>query len=124
MKHTESTLAPEPHQATPHRYQIYRQSRNGCHHHHGDSIDSPHDAVALFLTATPLFEGGGLNLWDHREQRAVASAEWKVETTRMGFGVRTRSNVFHDEALAAIAREIAQREALTQVIAMELRMSA
>ena len=56
--------------------------------------------------------------------RAVASAEWKVETTRMGFLVRTRSNVFHDEPLAAIAQNIAQREALARTVAMELRVSA
>ena len=85
---------------------------------------SGEEAVALFLNTAPAFEGGDVRVWDHREMRAVASAEWKVETTRMGFLVRTRSNVFHDEPLAAIAQNIAQREALARTVAMELRVSA
>lgn len=124
MTEKETQLSHEPHGPAPRRYQIYRQSRNGCHHPHGDGIDSPQDAVALFLAVSPVFEGGGLRLWDHREQRAVAAAEWSGETTRMGFFVRRRSNVFHDEPLAVIARDIAQREALVQAIASELRVSA
>ena len=124
MTEKETQLSQEPHGHAPRRYQIYRQSKNGCHHPHGDGIDSPQDAVALFLAATPVFDGGGLHLWDHHEQRAVVSAEWNGETTRMGFFVRTRSNAFHDEPLAVIARDIAQREALVQAIATELRVSA
>ena len=42
----------------------------------------------------------------------------------MGFLVRTRSNVFHDKPLAAVAQNIARREALARTIAMELRVSA
>lgn len=123
MTKKETQLTHEPPGHAPHRYQIYRQSKNGCHYNHGERMDSAVDAVALFLGTAPTFEGGGVRLWDHREMRAVASAEWNVETTRMGFHVRTRSNVFHDETLAVIARDIAQREALTQAIAMELRVS-
>lgn len=52
------------------------------------------------------------------------SAEWDIETTRMGFAVRTRQNVFHDDGTAAIARDIAEREALVQAIAADLRLSA
>lgn len=89
-----------------------------------NGVDSPHEAVALFLGAAPAFEGGVVDLWDYAEQRAVASAQWSIETTRMGFTVRTRSNVFQNETLATIARDIAQREALVQAIATELRVSA
>lgn len=124
MNNTVTALLSEPQTATPHRYQVYRQDRNGLHYNHGPIVDSPGEAVALFLQTTPAFEGGGVRLWDHYEQRHVASAEWQVETTRMGFPVRTRSNTFHDPALAVVARDIAQREALVQVIATELRVSA
>ncbi len=119
----ETQLSHEPHGATAHRYQVYRQSKNGCHYNYGDRIASPDQAVGFFLNASPAFEGGGLHLWDHREQRAVASAEWFGEITRMGFAVRTRANVFHDEALAVIARGITEREALEETISSQLRMT-
>ena len=67
------TLVVEPSPPTPHRYQIYRQARSGLHYNHGSIIDSPEDAVALFLNTSPAFEGGGVRLWDHYEQRHVAS---------------------------------------------------
>lgn len=124
MNMTATALLTEPPPATPHRYQVYRQDKNGLHYNHGPIVDSPEEAVTLFLQTTPAFDGGGIRLWDHYEQRHVASAEWRVETTRMGFPVRTRANTFQDPALAVVARDIAQREALVQAIAMELRMSA
>lgn len=124
MNNTVTALLAEPHAATPHRYQVYRQARNGLHYNHGPILDSADQAVALFLQTTPAFEGGGVRLWDHYDQRHVASAEWQVEQTRMGFAVRTRANAFHDEALGSIARDLAQREALVQAIASEMRMSA
>jgi len=124
MIQKEHLASSEPRSLTPHRYQVYRQARNGLHHSHGDSIDSPADAVAHFLHATPAFEGGGLHLWDHREQRAVASADWQMETTRMGFPVRQRSNVFHDLSLAVMAEQIAEREKLEQTITNHIRMTA
>src|SRR5258708_38671769 len=96
MVQKDPLASPEPRSLTPHRYQIYRQARNGVHHSHGESIDSPADAVAHFLHATPAFEDGGLHLWDHREQRAVASADRQAETTREGFPGRLRSKAFHD----------------------------
>ncbi len=123
MTKKETLLSHEPHGATAHRYQVYRQSKNGCHYPHGDRVASPDDAVGLFLSANPAFEGGGLHLWDHHEQRAVASTEWHVEVTRMGFAVRARANLFYDEALAVIARGMTEREALEETISSRLRMT-
>jgi hypothetical protein len=124
MIQQEHPASPAPRSVPPHRYQVYRQARNGVHHSHGESIDSPEGAVTHFLHATPVFEGGGLHLWDHREQRAVASADWQVETTRMGFPVRLRANVFHDISLAALAEQIAEREKLEQTITNHIRLTA
>src|SRR5258708_29115624 len=121
MVQKDPLASPELRSLTPHRYQIYRQARNGVHHSHGESIDSPADAVAHFLHATPAFEDGGLHLWDHREQRAVASADWQVETTPMGFPVRLRSNVFPDQALAALAAQMPQRAIMEQTITNPVR---
>ncbi|WP_044891970.1 hypothetical protein [Opitutus terrae] len=118
-----TSLLAEPPSATPHRYQVYRQAKNGLHHNHGPSVVSPEDAVASFLQTTPAFEGGGVRLWDHTEMRVAASAEWQVETTRMGFAVRHRSNVFYDPALALVASHIAEREQLEQAITNRLRMA-
>ena len=53
----------------------------------------------------------------------LAAPEWTVQRTGMGFCVRTRKNVFHDDDAAALARLVAQREALVQAIAHELRLS-
>ena len=58
MKHTVTALLTEPSSATPHRYQVYRQARNGLHYNHGAIIESAEDAVALFLRTSPAFEGG------------------------------------------------------------------
>ncbi len=123
MTNTVTSLLAEPPSATPHRYQVYRQAKNGLHHNHGAVIDSPEDAVASFLQTTPAFEGGGVRLWDHTQMRIAASAEWQMETTRMGFAVRHRSNVFYDPALALVASHIAEREQLEQAISNRLRMA-
>jgi hypothetical protein len=124
MIESEHPTLPTSRSITPHRYQVYRQARNGVHYSHGESIASRAAAVTHFLHATPLFEGGGLHLWDHREQCAVASAAWDVETTRFGFPVRTRENVFHNPTLAVVAHEITEREQLEQTIAHQIRMTA
>jgi hypothetical protein len=117
------TLVVEPSPPTPHRYQIYRQARSGLHYNHGSIIDSPENAVALFLNTSPAFEGGGVRLWDHYEQRHVASAEWFIETTRMGFPVRHRVNVYHDPALAVVAAQIVEQQRLEQEITDRVRMA-
>ena len=123
MIQTTAALLSEPLHRTPHRYQIYRQSRNGLHYNHGAIIDSAEQAVAAFLHTAAAFEGGDVRLWDHHEQRHVASADWNVETTRMGFSVRHRSNVFSDEALADLAQKVTEREQLEETIAERVRMA-
>ena len=123
MNNTVTALLAEPPASTPHRYQIYRQARNGLHYNHGAIIDSPEDAVAMFLHTAPAFEGGGLRLWDHYEQRNVASAEWMIETTRMGFAVRHRVNLYHDPALAVVAAQITERQRIEQSLTDRFRMA-
>lgn len=108
----------------PHRYQIYRQDKNGVHHSHGSSIESPEEAVEIFLDSKPLFEGGGIRLWDHREQRAVAAVEWIAETTQFGFNVRARANAFYDDHLAALAVRVVEREAYLESLAERMSASA
>lgn len=107
----------------PYRYQVYRQQRAG-NYTVGLQSDTAAEAVQAFVDTKPAFEGGTIRLWDRQSGILMAAAEWDLETTRMGFAVRTRRNVFHDEGAAAIAREIAQHEALVQAIASDLRMSA
>jgi hypothetical protein len=118
---TALTLAGDQH--PQHRYQIYRQQRAG-YYTIGVQTDGYHDAVQAFLDTKPAFEGGTIRLWDRQGDRLLAASEWDIETTRMGFSVRTRHNVFHDQETADLARNIAQREALVQAIAADLRMSA
>jgi hypothetical protein len=111
----------QPH--STYRYQVYRQQRAG-YYTIGAQTDCAIEAVQAFLDTKPAFEGGTIRLWDRQGDRLLAAAEWDIETTRMGFAVRTRQNVFHDEETASMARDIAQREALVQAIATDLRMSA
>ena len=82
-------------------------------------LETTEHAVAFFLAASPVFEGGGVQLWNHDTQKLSASAEWRMETTRMGFSVRARANIFHEAALALIAQRIAERERIEQAIAKE-----
>jgi hypothetical protein len=105
--------------AATHRYQVYRQSQDDCHVPHGPILQTPEHAVALFLATAPVFEGGGVRLTDCDTQKLAASAEWRMEPTRMGFSVHTRANVFHEPALAVIAQQIAERERIEQAIANE-----
>lgn len=119
---TALTLASDQHPLS-HRYHVYRQQRAG-YYSVGMVTDSAPEAVQAFLDTKPAFEGGTIRLWDRAGDRLLAAAEWDLETTRMGFSVRTRHNVFHDDQTADLARDIAQREALVQAIAADLRMSA
>ncbi len=125
MKTIEETHAStEAHASAPHRYQIFRQAHNGCHCNYGSSIASAEEAVEIFLETAPMFDGGGIQLWDHREQRTVASAEWLVEITRFGFPVRTRANAFHDPTISHVAQRVIEREAFFQSLAKRLNLSA
>ena len=105
----------------PHRYQVYRQHKSGFHYNYGPIIDTPEEAVTAFLRTSPAFDGGGVRLWDHYHQSHVASAEWPIEATRMGFTVRHRINHFHHPALAVIAAEIPQRERIEQSVTERLQ---
>ncbi len=124
MKTTEAIApfaSPAP---APHRYQVFRHAKTGVHYNHGSSIASADEAVEIFLDTAPLFEGGGVRLWDHRESRAVASAEWFVETTHFGFPVRARANAFFDDDIARIAQQIVEREAYFQSVAQRIRIAS
>lgn len=114
----------EPSAPTPHRYQIYRQEKNGVHYSYGLSIESAEEAVEIFLETKPLFDGGGIRLWDHREQRAVAAVEWITETTHFGFNVRARANAFYDDHLAVVAARVIEREAFFETLAQRMSASA
>ncbi len=76
------------------------------HYAYGSSMESAEEAVEIFLETNPLFDGGGILLWDHREQRMVAAVEWLAETTHFGFNVRTRANAFYDDYVAAVATRL------------------
>jgi hypothetical protein len=122
---TTTALAPiETPAPAPHRYQIFRQSKNGVHHNYGSSITAPEEAVEIFLETPPLYEGGGIRLWDHREQRAVAATEWIVETTQFGFPVRARANAFFDDSIARIAQHVIEREAFFQSVAQRIGLAS
>jgi hypothetical protein len=105
------------------RYEVYRQNRAG---NFVRTFESPRplDAMVAFMDTSPAFEGGEVRIWDRHQERLLAVAEWTVERTGMGFYVRTRKNVFLDDDAAALGRLVAQREALVQAIAHELRLSA
>ena len=112
MNHHDSTR-PRSLLPSPARYQVFRQMRAG-YFAGGFQSQSPADAVQAFLATAPAFDGGTIRLWDHREERLLASVNWRVEKTGFGFVVRTRANVFHDTTLARIAEQITERE---QIIA-------
>lgn len=120
---TESSRFSPSDQTAAHRYQIYRQARNGVHYSHGPALDSQEEAVAHFLHSAPAFEGGGIRLWDQRKERVAASAEWNVEVTGFGFPVRTRANVFYDPSLQILAHFITEREAMEETVRSEIRVT-
>lgn len=107
----------------PHRYQIFRQTKNGVYQQHGVSIGSVDRAVELYLLTKPAFDGGGVRLWDSHEQRTVASAEWFVENTTFGFQVRVRADAFYDETVSEAARRILEREALIESLGQRMDMA-
>ncbi len=74
--HETSTITGPDAEASVARYQIHRQNRTGLFLP-GFRTDSAPEAVEAFLNQAPAFEGGGVRLLDHRDQRMVASVEWK-----------------------------------------------
>ena len=60
------------------RFQIYRPARTGaCTAEF--KTDSAAEVVDAFLKQSPAFEGGKLQIWNHREQHVGASVEWHGE---------------------------------------------
>lgn len=109
--HTTSSITGADAVATVARYQIYRQNRAGLFLP-GYRTDSAPEAVEAFLNQAPAFEGGGVRLLDHHDQRMVASVEWRTEKTDFGFPVHHRANRFHDAMIEKLAREVQVREAM------------
>jgi hypothetical protein len=104
------------------RYQIYQQTRAGVFLP-GVKTDSAVEIVEAFLNQSPAFEGGELRIWNHREQRMSASAEWSTERIDSGSFVRHRTNVFHDRLLGVIARQKQERETLYAAVRQETGMT-
>jgi hypothetical protein len=121
MKNYPTEIARQP--LEQFRYQVYRQMKAGYYARNFEA-DTAADALKVFLLTVPTFDGGSIRLWDRQEEKLLASVEWSLERTTMGFDVRMRTNVFHDEAVAQIAREIAERETMEQSLRQELKMSA
>jgi len=101
------------------RYQIYRQNRAGLFHP-GYCSDSAPEAVEAFFSQAPAFDGGEVRLFDHRDQRMVATVEWRIEKTDFGFLVHHRVNRFHDAMIKQLADEVQVRETMR----LELRREA
>lgn len=97
------------------RYQIYQQDRAG-HFLPGYRTDSAPEAVESFLNQAPAFDGGGVRLLDHHDQRMVASVEWRTEKTDFGFSVHHRVNRFHDAVIEQLADEVLARETLRETV--------
>ena len=117
--HTTSSITGPDAVASVARYQIYRQNRAGLFLP-GYRSDSAPEAVEAFLNQAPAFDGGEVRLFDHREQRLIASVEWRIEKTDFGFPVHQRVNRFHDAMLEQLAGEVQARAAMR----MELRHEA
>lgn len=125
MKNTHSlkSIAPIAGAEIESRYQIYRQTRTGTYTV-AFKTDSAVEAVEAFLNQSPAFEGGGVRIWNQREQHVGASVHWGMEKTEFGFTVFNRTNVFHDRLLGLIARQVQVREEIREEIQHSVRMSA
>jgi len=117
--HESSPITVAGAKASAGRYQIYRQNRAGlflpCYR-----SDSAPEAVEAFLSQAPAFDGGEVRLFDHRDQRMVATVEWRIEKTDFGFPVHHRVNRFHDAMIKQLAGDVLARETLR----LELRREA
>lgn len=109
--HEPSAITGPDAEASLARYQIHRQNRTGLFLP-VFRTDSAPEAVEAFLNQAPAFDGGGVRLLDHHDQRMVASVEWRTERTDFGFPVFHRSNQFHDSMIEFIAGEATAREAM------------
>lgn len=113
--HETSAITGPDTEASVARYQIHRQNRTGLFLP-GFRTDSAPEAVEAFLNQAPAFDGGEVRLFDHREQRMVASVEWRTEKTDFGFPVHHRVNRFHDPMVERLAADVLARESLRQSV--------
>ncbi len=113
--HTTSSITGPDTVATVARYQICRQNRAGLFLP-GYRTDSAPEAVEAFLNQAPAFEGGGVRLLDHHDQRMVASVEWRTEKTDFGFPVHHRVNRFHNAMVEQLAADVLARESLRESV--------
>ena len=120
--HTTSSITGPDAVASVARYQIYQQNRAGLFFP-GYRTDSAPEAVEAFLNQAPAFEGGGVRLLDHHDQRMVASVEWRTEKTDFGFPVFHRSNRFHNPMIEFVAGEATAREAMRADLRRESGLS-
>ena len=104
------------------RYQIYRQNRAGLFLP-GYRTDSAPEAVEAFLNQAPTFEGGGVRLLDHHDQRMVASVEWSTVKPDFGFPVHHRVNRFHDAMIEQLANTVQAREVLREELRHEATLT-
>jgi hypothetical protein len=120
--HETSTITGPDAEASVSRYQIHRQSRTGLFLP-GFRTDSAPEAVEAFLNQAPAFDGGGVRLLDHRDQRMVASVEWTTVKTDFGFPVHHRVNRFHDATIEQLADAVQAREVLREELRHEATLS-
>lgn len=119
--HAPSPITTAGAEASAVRYQVYRQNRAG-QFLPGYRSDSAPEAVEAFLNQAPAFDGGGVRLFDLREERMVASVEWRTEKTDFGFSVHHRVNRFHDAMIEQLAADVLARESLRQSVRHSLLM--
>lgn len=120
--HETSIITGPDAEASVARYQIHRQSRTGLFLP-GFRTDSAPEAVEAFLNQAPAFDGGGVRLLDHRDQRMVASVEWTTVKTDFGFPVHHRVNRFHDAMIEQLADAVQAREVLREELRHEATLS-
>lgn len=120
--HETSTITGPDAEASVARYQIHLQNRAGLFLP-GFRTDSAPEAVEAFLNQAPAFDGGGVRLLDHREQRMVASVEWSTVKTDFGFPVHHRVNRFHDAMIEQLANAAQAREVMREELRHEATLT-
>ncbi len=120
--HEPSAITGPDAEASVARYQIHRQNRTGLFLP-VFRTDSAPEAVEAFLNQAPAFDGGGVRLLDHREQRMVASVEWSTVKTDFGFPVHHRVNRFHDAMIEQLANTVQAREVLREELRHEATLT-
>ena len=114
MNNTDSHTRAEARSQIGHRYEIFREAKDGSYVSNGSQIDSAERAVEAFLRTPPLYEGGATRLWDHHQQQAVAISATSVSITHLGCKLHTRATGFFDQTIGELARRVIEREAYSQ----------